>query len=151
MLNLPPDITGNGEIRVWSGDGVIYVAPVLILHYVKVHGYRPPQSFVDAVLRGGHTSKPMFRVIVHGRNLLTDLDGVRQRAGFFTNVFVEAFTAADAESRALELVREDTGLRQITLNGEDDPLKLTADQVFEVGSFDGARPPRSGLSLYRET
>jgi len=54
MLNPPPDTTGNGEIRVLSaeGEGVIYVAPVLILHYVKVHGYRPPQSFVDAVLRG---------------------------------------------------------------------------------------------------
>ncbi|HLX71808.1 MAG TPA: hypothetical protein VKV04_19510 [Verrucomicrobiae bacterium] len=56
MLNPSPGTTGNGEIRVWSSEGVFYAAPVLILHYVKVHGYRPPQSFIDAVLRGSHGS-----------------------------------------------------------------------------------------------
>ena len=42
---------GNGEIRV-AGDGaVIYVAPVLVAHYVTVHRYQPPQAFIDAVMR----------------------------------------------------------------------------------------------------
>jgi hypothetical protein len=41
---------GNGEIRVAGAGGVIYVAPVLVLHYVVAHGYRPPQAFVDAAI-----------------------------------------------------------------------------------------------------
>ena len=46
---LTPD--GNGEIRVPGDGGVIYVAPVLVAHYVTVHRYQPPQAFIDAVLR----------------------------------------------------------------------------------------------------
>ena len=91
-----------------------------------------------------------YRVIVHGQNLLTEVDGVRQRLGFYTNVFIEAFTSADAESRAIDLVREDSHLRDILLNAEDDPLSLSTDEVHEIESFDGARLPRSGFTLYPE-
>jgi hypothetical protein len=41
---------GNGEIHVRSAAGKVYSAPVLIIHYVEVHGYCPPREFVDAVL-----------------------------------------------------------------------------------------------------
>ncbi len=91
-----------------------------------------------------------YRVIVHGQNLLTEVDGVRQRLGFYTNVFVEAFTSADAESRAIELVREDPHLRDVALNAADDLLRLSADEVQEIESFDGVRLPRTVLSLYEE-
>ena len=59
-----------------------------------------------------------YIVIVHSQNLLTEIDGVRKRHGFFTNVFVEAFTPADAKSRAFELVREGAHVHDITLNAE---------------------------------
>jgi hypothetical protein len=49
MMNPPPGTAGNGEIRVAALDGNIYVAPVLIYHYVTAHGYVPPREFVDAV------------------------------------------------------------------------------------------------------
>jgi hypothetical protein len=42
--------SGNGEIHVRSAAGKVYSAPVLIVHYVEVHGYCPPKEFVDAVL-----------------------------------------------------------------------------------------------------
>jgi len=32
------------------GDGVVYHAPTLILHYIRHHKYLPPSCFVDAVL-----------------------------------------------------------------------------------------------------
>jgi hypothetical protein len=41
---------GNGEFHVPGLKGVTYVAPALIVHYVIVHQYLPPQEFVDAVL-----------------------------------------------------------------------------------------------------
>lgn len=44
------DRNGNGEIHVSSSDGQILSAPVLIVHYVEVHRYRPPREFVAAVL-----------------------------------------------------------------------------------------------------
>ena len=40
--------SSNGEIRV-SRDGVIYAAPVLIIHNIEVHGYLPPDQFLLAV------------------------------------------------------------------------------------------------------
>ncbi len=51
MIDPEPGTTGNGEIKVRGGDGLLYVAPVLILHYVSEHHYAPPQQFVEAVLR----------------------------------------------------------------------------------------------------
>ncbi|MGW6796868.1 DUF7919 family protein [Streptomyces chartreusis] len=41
---------GNGEIRIPGEVGVAYAAPFLLAHYITVHGYRPPQVFIDAVL-----------------------------------------------------------------------------------------------------
>jgi hypothetical protein len=43
---------GNGEIVV-KGAEAWYHAPVLITHYIRRHGYLPPQEFVDAVLATG--------------------------------------------------------------------------------------------------
>jgi hypothetical protein len=48
-----PETCGNGEIRVSDKHGYTYVAPTLIAHYVSVHGYLPPQAFVDAVVLTG--------------------------------------------------------------------------------------------------
>jgi hypothetical protein len=38
----------NGEIRVESG-GVVFAAPVLIVHYIEAHEYAPPPQFLLAV------------------------------------------------------------------------------------------------------
>ena len=89
-----------------------------------------------------------YRVMVRGQNLLREIDGVRQRYGFFTNVFVEAFTPVDAESRAIDILREDAHLG--ALNASDDPVRFAAEEVHEIESFDGVRLPRQGLSLYEE-
>jgi len=91
-----------------------------------------------------------YKVMIHGQNLLTEVESVRQRFGFYTAVFVEAFTPADAESRAIDVIREDDHLRDVALNREDDPLRFIADEVHEIESFDGVRLPRQGLSLYEE-
>ena len=39
----------NREILV-PARGVIYVAPVLILHYIEAHRYIPPDEFIDALM-----------------------------------------------------------------------------------------------------
>ena len=40
--------TDRGEILIIDGDKM-YVAPKMILHYIKVHSYHPPEEFIDAV------------------------------------------------------------------------------------------------------
>jgi hypothetical protein len=50
-----PGTRGNGEIRVTGANGITYVAPVLVIHYVVAHSYLPPQEFVDAVTRAAST------------------------------------------------------------------------------------------------
>jgi hypothetical protein len=48
-----PFVVGGAEIRVTSKEGVRYAAPDMIIHYVEMHRYRPPGSFVRAVLEAG--------------------------------------------------------------------------------------------------
>jgi hypothetical protein len=43
------DRSGNGEYIVqWNGK--TYSSPILIVHYIETHNYRPPQEFIDAVM-----------------------------------------------------------------------------------------------------
>lgn len=52
---------GTGEIRVPYGRA-IYVAPTLIIHYIDVHSYLPPEAFRRAtVSRGANTQSCQFR------------------------------------------------------------------------------------------
>ena len=42
-----------GSAELWFpslGGGPVYVAPDLIAHYVRVHGYAPPDEFIATVL-----------------------------------------------------------------------------------------------------
>lgn len=41
---------GIGNFGVPSGD-LLFVAPEMVVHYIEQHGYRPPNEFVEAVLR----------------------------------------------------------------------------------------------------
>jgi hypothetical protein len=43
-------IVGGAEIRVAAPSGVIFAGPDMIIHYVMVHGYKPPEKFPDALL-----------------------------------------------------------------------------------------------------
>jgi hypothetical protein len=45
-------LVGSGEIWVKGGDRKIYAAPTMIAHYIRDHGYQPPQAFLDAVENG---------------------------------------------------------------------------------------------------
>lgn len=42
----------NGEIRVALG-GIIFAAPILIVHYIEEHGYLPPTQFLEAIDKAG--------------------------------------------------------------------------------------------------
>ena len=46
----PARPTSSDEIRVKGKGGRVYAAPALIAHYVEVHGYKPPEEFIEAVM-----------------------------------------------------------------------------------------------------
>jgi hypothetical protein len=89
-----------------------------------------------------------FRILIHGQNLLSDVNGPPERLGFYTNVYTEAFTAAAAEADALEIVRHDPSLAEILLNADDDPLILSVEEICEIESFEGHNIPRDAFFLY---
>ncbi len=41
----------SAEIRVQGEDGRCYAAPRMIAHYVEAHSYRPPEDFIEAVMK----------------------------------------------------------------------------------------------------
>lgn len=46
-----PHVT-KSHVNIWvPGEGVIYIAPAMITHYVAAHDYLPPEGFVRAVMR----------------------------------------------------------------------------------------------------
>jgi hypothetical protein len=51
---------GDAEIRVLGENGKIYAAPNLIYHYITVHGYQPPDEFVQAVLKGPNPGSEVY-------------------------------------------------------------------------------------------
>lgn len=43
-------LLGSAEIRVHSKSGRSYACPNMIYHYIKDHGYKPPEEFINAVV-----------------------------------------------------------------------------------------------------
>lgn len=92
----------------------------------------------------------IFRVLVNGRNFLLDFDGEARRVGFYATRTVEAATPDEAESAAVELLRRDALLREVTLNEQTDPPMMYVEEIIEVrnGKKDG--DANTGFSFYTE-
>lgn len=52
--------TGLKNIWIPSANGYLYVAPEMIVHYIEVHSYRPPEEFVHAVLSAPAQKSPQY-------------------------------------------------------------------------------------------
>jgi hypothetical protein len=51
---------GSAEIRAFSNRGAIFAAPNLIYHYMSVHGYRPPDEFIEELSEGPCPPDPEY-------------------------------------------------------------------------------------------
>ncbi|MEE9611218.1 MAG: hypothetical protein V3W19_08200 [Desulfatiglandales bacterium] len=49
LCQFPEHTMGSANLFV-PGNGLLYVCPELILHYINAHWYKPPKEFCDAVL-----------------------------------------------------------------------------------------------------
>lgn len=43
-------VTGIRNVWIPGRNDLLYVAPVMIVHYIEAHGYRPPDEFIQAVM-----------------------------------------------------------------------------------------------------
>jgi len=44
-------LVGHGHYLVKMGN-IVYMAPALLLHYIRAHKYQPPKEFTDACIAG---------------------------------------------------------------------------------------------------
>lgn len=55
-----PPIDGSNVNVLVPGEDVVFAATGGLLHYVRMHGYRPPQAFVDAVMACPPCDSPAY-------------------------------------------------------------------------------------------
>ena len=97
--------------------------------------------------------KPIFTVLINGRNFLVNVNGKEEKHGFFLQVCVEANEAKAAELEAVRILTSDSELKQLALNPKEDPPMLFAEEIEPVkrtkhiNSIIGSRP---GIAWYSE-
>jgi hypothetical protein len=91
-----------------------------------------------------------YKVLLHGQNVLVELEGHPKKLGFFTTRVVEANDREEAERYAFNLIVKDDKLRDLMRNSADDPPIFSIDDLEEIIiDFDGAKD--TGFSFYVDT
>jgi hypothetical protein len=73
---------------------------------------------------------PLWRVLLHGENLLMTIEGSTAKFGFYTTRWMRAANAEAATAAATELVTAE--LRSRTLNAEDDPMTVRLHSIAKL-------------------
>jgi hypothetical protein len=88
-----------------------------------------------------------FRVFLKGQNFLLNVNGEPKRLGFFTTRFVHANNRDGAELLAVDLIRNDTWLRDSVLNERADPPRIFAEEIDVVEASE-VPDVQSGFSYF---
>jgi hypothetical protein len=94
---------------------------------------------------------PRYRAVISGRNFFVEIDGERQRHGFFQTLVVEAIDPDQAELRAIELVKSSSDLKDLVRIDQGDPPTFYLDSLSEIELTDMPKPDPRGRSWYAET
>ncbi len=76
-----------------------------------------------------------YQLTIRGENFLITADDRRAKFGFYTTVFVKSDDPTTAENTAIEQLRNDEGLVELTLNAEDDSPLLFCEEIYELEEF----------------
>ena len=96
---------------------------------------------------------PVFTVLINGRNFLLNMNGKKEKHGFFLQVCVEADNPNSAELEAIRLLKSDSDLNHLALNPKEDSPVVFAEKIDRVkrtkhiNSMIGSRP---GIAWYSE-
>jgi hypothetical protein len=72
----------------------------------------------------------VFRIL--GENFHATIDDKQATYGFFTYRVAEADDATTAENHAMQMLRDDEGLRELVQNPADDPPTMRIDDTYEI-------------------
>lgn len=89
-----------------------------------------------------------YSVLVRGENFIVRGDEQDQKLGFYTTVFVEALDEQSAEIKAMELLRTDQKLVNITLNSKSNSPMMYMEEIEELETFEGLHLPRTGFAFF---
>lgn len=92
---------------------------------------------------------PHFQVSLHGKNFWLEMDGKPARMGFYTKRFVVAESEADAEKKALQMLRKDPKLEGV-LNDRLDPPMIYCEGIEPIEPFDPNDIVQHGYAFYPE-
>lgn len=93
-----------------------------------------------------------FSVRIHGVNFLIreEPKSAASLMGFYINVLVEAAAVEQAESQAIELVR-DSKIRSLVANSKQDPPRMLVDEIVELETWpEDCSRPLSGFVFYED-
>jgi len=89
----------------------------------------------------------IFKVLIHGKNVLIKHESGLQKGGFFSIRIVEATTKDEAVFNAIENIWRTSSLAEEAKNADNDPPQLEAEEVTELEEIEEAKP---GLVYYIE-
>ena len=91
-----------------------------------------------------------YKVFLTGRNFWMEANGQPKQMGFYTTRFVNADTPENAENLAVQLIREDSKLREAVINERSDPPTIYAEDIELLQTFEGIKVPGTGYTFYEE-
>ena len=87
---------------------------------------------------------------MNGRNFLIEVNGVLAKHGFYTNRYVEAADANEAENLAMDSIRKRVDVRHAIRNTEDDKPVMYLEEICKLEDFDGVESFEEGFAWYKE-
>jgi len=90
---------------------------------------------------------PKYVVTIDASNFLVEMDNQLAKRGFIALKLVEADDPKKAEFAAVQMLRDDQGLREMVRNEPNDPPVMDLEEIAEVDSFDSF-PTQPGLIWY---
>ena len=96
-------------------------------------------------------SMKKFKVKLHGKNFLLNLDGELNKFGFYATRFVRAESPQEAEKIAIILTHQNPNLRDTILNEKADRPTISLEEIKEVGFLKFfAKKSTTGFTFYPE-
>ena len=91
-----------------------------------------------------------YKVLIEGRNLLVRIEGEKQKVGFYTTRIVEARNSSDAGKVAIDLILQNSLMKNELLNESNDAPIIDVDKVERIYDLDRLDEKPPGFSFYLE-
>ncbi len=95
------------------------------------------------------SAMPYYEVKLNGENFWMVMEDKPSKMGFYTNRYVEATDATEAENKAVQMIRDDPTFDKI-LNARSDPPMIYCDRISELEGNVDSPTANQGYVFYRE-